>query len=61
MGSDFSGDLTQASLGGGTTRTMLIVGRQLGPYLTEAPLGDSPATSGPAERSLKPYLTGLTI
>ena len=39
MGQEFNDDLTQTSLSGGTTRPMLVVGGQLGPYQIEAPLG----------------------
>ena len=39
MDSEFNDDLTQVSLDGGTTRTMLVPGVQLGPYQIEVPLG----------------------
>ncbi len=39
MDQDFTDSQTQASLGGGTTSTMLVPGTQLGPYKIEAPLG----------------------
>ena len=39
MNSGFSDDFSQAGLGSGTTRTMLVRGGQLGPYQIEEPLG----------------------
>ena len=39
MNADYGDELTQASLGGATTQTLLVPGAQLGPYQIETPLG----------------------